>query len=72
MTNWKVCTKRKLRDSEKLKTTFDLYHQDTVQKNEPTCYTRLKNMANQVPKDRIFDARNDSTASGARIRRKIW
>ena len=71
MTYLKVCTKRQLRDSQQLKTTFDLYNQDTVQKNEPTCHTRLKNMANQVPKDRIFDARNDSTASGARIRRKV-
>ena len=34
----------KLNDSEQLKTTFALYNHDTVQLNESTWYTRLKNM----------------------------
>ena len=43
MTYWKVFTD-KLRESEQPKTTFTLCNQDTVQKNEPASYTRLKNM----------------------------
>ena len=48
-------------------TIFAQYNHDTVQqKNEPTSYTRLKNMAkwclDQVTKDRHSDARNDRTA----------
>ena len=65
---------RKLRDSEQLKTTFALYNRDTLQKNEPTSYTRLKNMVkrylDEVKKDRNFDERNDRTANAATMRRK--
>ena len=63
-----------LNDSEQLKNTFALCNQDTVQQNESTRYTRLKNMVkrylDQITQDRNFDARNDRTASGASIRRK--
>ena len=37
--------KTKLTDSEQLKTTFDLYNQDTALKNEPTSHTHWKNMS---------------------------
>ena len=63
-----------LRDSEQLKTTFALYNKDTVQKDEPATFTRLKNMVKKFidlkTKDRNFDASNDSPASGDPIRRK--
>ena len=66
--------KQKFRDSEQLKTTFAMYNQDTVQKNEPMSHTRLNIMAkrymDQVTKDRNFDARNDRAAKAATIRRK--
>ena len=66
--------KTKLNDSEQLETTFAVCNQDTVQQNESTRYTRLKNMVkrylDQTTQDRNFDARNDRTASGASIRRK--
>ena len=38
----------KLNDSEQLKTTFALYNHDTVQLNESTSYTRLKNMFKMI------------------------
>ena len=56
--------KTKLNDSEQLETTFAVYNQDTVQRNQQA--TRL----NQAAQDRNFDARKDRTASGVSIRRK--
>ena len=60
--------KTKLRDSEQFKTTFALYTQDTVQKNESTSHTRMKNMVkkylDQMTKDQNFDARNYSRRQG--------
>ena len=48
--------------SEQLKTITALYNQDAAQENEPTRYTRLKNMVkrylNQVTKDRNINASN--------------
>ena len=74
MTCWTVVYKTVLSDSEQLKTTFAVYNQDVVQKNEPTSYTGLKDMVkrclDQVSKDRNFDDRNDTTSTAAPIRRK--
>ena len=39
--------KTKFNDSEQLETTFALCNQDTVQQNESTRYTRLKNMVQE-------------------------
>ena len=64
----------KMRDSEQLKTTSALYHQNTVQNNESPSCTRLndtvKRYLDQETKDRNFDARNDRAANAAIIRRK--
>ena len=65
--------RQKIRDSEKLKTTFAQYNRDTVQKKESPSNTRLKYMFKtylQETKDRNFDVRNDSAANAATIWRK--
>ena len=48
--------KTKLRDSEQLRSTPALYKHETVQKSEPTRYTRLKNMVKRYL-DQVTGAR---------------
>ena len=42
MTSWKACKKLRIRESEKLKTVFDLYDLETHQKKLGPDYHRLK------------------------------
>ena len=60
-----------LRDSEHLKTSFALYKQDRIQKNEQTSFFRLKNMAKMyfdlATEDRDFDLMPETTELRAEL-----
>ena len=44
MTSWKVCTKSRIRESEKIKTVLELYNLEIHQKKTKPDYHRLKTM----------------------------
>ena len=69
MTSWKVCKKKRIRESDQVKTVLELYDMENYQKISMLDYQTLKTMVkrriDQKLRLRNFDARNERIETGA-------
>ena len=72
MTSWTACYKRRMRESEKLKTVLELYNTEIHQKKEGPDYHRLKTMVKRSIEQNLriknFEARNGNYERNAGVK----
>ena len=72
MKSWKVCTKKRIRKSEKLKTVLEVYNLEIHQKKAGPDYHRLKTMVKRCIEQNLrmknFEARSGNYKTSAVVK----